>query len=434
VLTSITTKRFRVYEELKDKLFGKIIERISLDEIERTEQSGLRDRIAAIAKSELGDSLLTYHERQRLVTDIINEIIGFGPIEPLLKDGTVSDILINSPSDVYMERQGRLEKAPVYFKNKEHLMHIIRKLAASAGRRIDESVPMVDAYLTDGSRVNAIIPPVAVAPSVSIRKFIKSFASIQQLIDVGAISEDMGEFLGLCVKGKLNILISGGTGTGKTTLLGVISKMIPDHERIVTVEDSLELSIPKPDLVRLITRPPNVEGKGQITQRHLVINCLRMRPDRIIVGEVRGAEVWDMLNAMNTGHAGSMTTVHANSALDALYRLQTMSMLAGYEIAEATLKTIIKRSMDILVHLSRFVTGERKVVQISEISDAEGDEYVVRDAYKFIPGPVTNGKITGQFASMKMELSEKLKERLTIGGVDPVSVEKIMRKDEGIWK
>lgn len=417
LLSRSINKRLRIHEELRDAIFEKMIERVSLDEIERSETGILKDKIAAIVKEELSGKPLTFHERQRIAGEIINEITGFGPIEPLLKDRTISDIIINSPHDVFVDRYGRIEKVNVKFRNMEHLMHIIRKLASKAGRRIDESAPMVDAYLPDGSRVNAIIPPVALSPSVSIRKFIKSFTDIKQLIEVGSLSEEMAGFLKLCIEGKLNLLISGGTGTGKTTLLSAISKFIPAGERIVTVEDSFELSISKPDMVRLVTRTPNVEGKGEITQRHLVTNCLRMRPDRIIVGEVRGAEVWDMLQAMNTGHAGSITTIHANSALDALYRVEMMAMLTGYEITETTLKTIISRSIDVVVHLARFAAGERKVVQISEVSGMEDNRFLTKDIFRFSPDSSKGGIAADNFKRLK-DPSMKLMDKIAASGMD----------------
>lgn len=425
--SQIVTKRFRIHEELRNEIFAKIIEGISLEELEKSEIGELKDRITAIARDELREAPLTHHERNKIIGEIINEITGYGPIEPLLKDGTISDIVINSHDDVFIERYGRLERVNVRFRSSDHLMHTIRKLVAAAGRRIDESTPMVDAFLRDGSRVNAIIPPVVFHPAVSIRKFIKLYTDINQLVAGATLSREMAEFLGLCVQGKLNILISGGTGTGKTTLLGTITKFIPDSERVVTVEDSFELLISKPDLVRLVTRIPNVEGKGSVTQRQLVINCLRMRPDRIIVGEVRGEEVWDMLQAMNTGHAGSITTVHANSSLDALFRIETMAMLTGYEIAEMTLRTIITRSIDIVVHLSRFITGERKVVQISEVSGLDGTKYQLDDVFRFVTGSVVEGRVEGSFRRLKTVLSNKIVEKLSMGGADTEAINGILK-------
>ncbi|MBI4745575.1 MAG: CpaF family protein [Deltaproteobacteria bacterium] len=423
-----TTKRFRIHEELREAILQKIIERISLDEIERTDAVTLREEIAVIAKDELSSTPLTFHERQRIVGEIINELTGFGPIEPLLKDQTISDIIVNGPADVFIERYGRLERVKARFRGREHLMHTIRKLVGAAGRRIDESAPMVDAFLSDNSRVNAIIPPVAFAPSVSIRKFMRSVTGLKQMIDIGSISAEMGEFLRLCIEGKLNILVSGGTGTGKTTLLNAISKFIPQSERIITVEDSFELMISQPNMVRLVTRLPNVEGKGGVSQRQLVINCLRMRPDRIIVGEVRGSEVWDMLQAMNTGHAGSITTVHANSALDSLHRLETMAMLTGYEITEATLKAIISRSIDIVIHLARFVTGERKIIQITEIVGVENNRFIIDDIFRFTPGPVAEGRVTGNFHCMKDSLSNKLMDKIALSGMQTDAIKGILRK------
>lgn len=423
-------EKLRAYEEqIKDKIFEKILQSVELEKIELENIGCLKEKVSHIAQDELSGVHLSYYEKQKLANEVLEDIFGFGPIEPLLRNESISDILVNSPSDIFVDIGGKVERAKIFFRNREHLMHVIRKLANSVGRRIDESTPIVDAYMPDGSRVNAIIPPAATEPSLSIRKFVPIYADLATLVQNGTLSEEMAGFLKLCVEGKLNMIVSGSTGSGKTTLLGALSRFIPDSERIVTIEDSLELSIAKSNLVRLVTRQPNVEGKGEITQRNLVINALRMRPDRIIVGEVRSSEVWDMLTAMNTGHAGSLTTIHANSAQDALYRLETLAMMAGYDIGEKTLRSIISRSIAIVVHLGRLVTGERKVVSISEVLEGEEERFSVRDLYRFVPGPVEEGRMKGEFVRSREGLSQTLTEKMMMSGIEKVHIQNAMRRD-----
>ena len=406
-------------EEVKERIFDKIFTSVSFSKIDLDNAELARQELERIARKEIESMHMSYYEKHKIVEEILEDVFGFGPLEPLLANSGISDILVNGVSDVFIDVGGKLEKTPVYFRSKEHLLHIIRKLVGSAGRRIDESVPIVDAFLPDGSRVNAVIPPIVAEPSLSIRKFVPTYSSLELLAKQGSFTTGMAEFVKLCVMAKLNILVSGATGSGKTTLLNALAHYIPDNERVVTIEDSMELDIKKPDVVRMVTRQANVEGKGRVTQRDLVVNALRMRPDRIVVGEVRSSEVWDMLTAMNTGHAGSLTTVHANSPHDALYRLETMAMLSGYEVSERTLSTIISRSIDLVVQLNRFAGGERKMVAVSEVDLGDDGRYRVRDLFRFIPGEMYEGRITGRFKSMVNTVSERLAEKSAMTGVSP---------------
>ncbi len=406
-------------EEVKERIFTKIFASVSFSKIDLDNTELARQELERIARKEIESMHMSYYEKHKIVEEILEDVFGFGPLEPLLANSSISDILVNGVSDVFIDVGGKLEKTPVYFRSKEHLLHIIRKLVGSAGRRIDESVPIVDAFLPDGSRVNAVIPPIVSEPSLSIRKFVPTYSSLELLAKQGSFTTGMAEFVKLCVMAKLNILVSGATGSGKTTLLNALAYYIPENERVVTIEDSMELDIKKPDVVRMVTRQANVEGKGRVTQRDLVVNALRMRPDRIVVGEVRSSEVWDMLTAMNTGHAGSLTTVHANSPHDALYRLETMAMLSGYEVSERTLSTIISRSIDLVVQLNRFAGGERKMVAVSEVDLGEDGRYRIRDLFRFIPGEMYEGRITGRFKSMVDTVSERLAEKSAMTGIAP---------------
>ncbi len=328
-----------------------------------------------------------------------DEILGLGPLEPLVRDNTISDILVNRYDEVYVERAGLLELTGVRFRDNTHLMRIINKIVSNVGRRIDESSPMVDARLPDGSRVNAIIPPLALAgPVLSIRRFMVMRPTMDEVLSRGTLTPEMGEVIQAVVKSKLNVLISGGTGSGKTTMLNIISTYLGNEERIVTIEDAAELQLQKKNVVGLETRPPNIEGKGEINQRDLVRNALRMRPDRIIVGEVRGPEVMDMFQAMNTGHEGSMTTIHANSPRDALLRLETMVNLAGYQIPEKALRHLISSSLDVIIQLARHSDGVRRVVSISEITGMEGEVISLQDIFVFDRRGVSeSGQIMGQY-------------------------------------
>lgn len=406
-------------EEVKERIFDKIFTSVNLSKIDLDNTEAARQELERIARKEIESMHMSYYEKHKIVEEILEDVFGFGPLEPLLANSGISDILVNGVSDVFIDVAGRLEKTSVYFRSREHLLHVIRKLVGSAGRRIDESVPIVDAFLPDGSRVNAVIPPIVPEPSLSIRKFVPTFSSLDLLVKQGSLAPSMAEFVKLCVVAKLNILVSGATGSGKTTLLNALAHYIPQNERIVTIEDSMELDIKKPDVVRMVTRQANVEGKGRVTQRDLVVNALRMRPDRIVVGEVRSSEVWDMLTAMNTGHAGSLTTVHANSPQDALYRLETMAMLSGYEVSERTLSTIISRSIDIVIQLNRFAGGERKMIAVSEVGPGEEGRYTIRDLFRFVPGEMVEGRIGGHFASISETVSERLAEKIAMTGLLP---------------
>ncbi|MFN3331849.1 MAG: CpaF family protein [Caldilinea sp.] len=337
-------------------------------------------------------------ERADIFEQMLADILGLGPLEALLADDLVSEIMVNGPSTVYIERGGKLELSSVKFRDNDDVMRVIERIVAPLGRRVDESSPMVDARLPDGSRVNVIIPPLALnGPTISIRKFPKHALTPDELIKKGAMTPGIADFLRACVKAALNIVVSGGTGTGKTTVLNALSSFIPEGERILTIEDAAELRLQQQHVVRLEARPANVEGKGQITIRQLVVNALRMRPDRIVVGEVRGAETLDMLQAMNTGHEGSLTTVHSNSARDTLRRVETMVLMAGMDLPLRAIREQIASAFDLIVHLGRLSDGSRKIVQIAEVQGMEGDTIVMQDIFQFVQTTVENGKVQGYF-------------------------------------
>jgi len=351
----------------------------------------------------------------QLVYEIQNEIIGLGPIEPLISDPTISDILVNNYKTIFVERKGRLERTKVQFDNDAHLLKVIEKIVERVGRRIDESSPMVDARLPDGSRVNAIIPPLTLdGPALSIRRFSEVPLTVSNLIEYGSMTSDMALIIGALVKVKTNMLISGGTGSGKTTLLNVMSGFIPDNERIITIEDAAELKLQQPHVVRLETRPPNIEGKGEVSQRALVKNTLRMRPDRIIVGEVRGVEVIDMLQAMNTGHEGSLTTIHANTARDALTRLENMVGLAGISVAPKALRQQIVSGISVIVQVARLSDGRRKVLSLQEITGMEGDIITMQEIFCFDQtGVAPDGTVLGHFRAtgIRPKFADRLQAR-----------------------
>ena len=327
---------------------------------------------------------LTRAERQRIVSTVSDDVLGYGPIEQYLADPTVTEVMVNSLQPIYVERAGKLQKTDSHFMSDEHLRRVIERIVSAVGRRVDESSPMVDARLADGSRVNAIIPPLALdGPALTIRKFSKQAFDVDDLIGLATLTPELAEFLASCVQGRLNILVSGGTGTGKTTLLNVLSSMIPDDDRIVTIEDAAELQLKQSHLVRLETRPPNIEGRGEVKARDLLRNALRMRPDRIIVGEVRGGEALDMLQAMNTGHDGSLSTLHANAPRDALARLETMVLMAGIELPVRAIREQAASAVDVLVHLSRLRDGTRRVTQVCEVNGMEGDVITLSDLFVF---------------------------------------------------
>jgi pilus assembly protein CpaF len=372
--------------QLKARLHRKLLQVINLSEARRVSLQQLHTQCVERMETLLREERipLSGPERQQLVREVMDEVFGYGPLDEFLRDPLVSDILVNGPHKIYIERQGRLETTDAKFLDNDHLMRVIRRIADNVGRRVDESTPMLDARLPDGSRVNAIVPPLALdGPAVSIRRFGTNPLDMQRLIMVDALREEMAVFIEACVQCKLNVLISGGTGTGKTTLLNALSRWIPASERIVTIEDAAELQLQQAHVVRLETRLPNLEGKGQVTQRDLLRNSLRMRPDRIIIGEVRGAEALDMLQAMNTGHEGSMTTVHANSPRDALRRLGNMVSMAGLNFPVQAIRDQISSALHVLIQVGRLPGGRRKIVQICEITGMEGDTICLHDLFRF---------------------------------------------------
>jgi pilus assembly protein CpaF len=390
----------RLYE-VKRRVHHCLLERLDLSQLEELDEKirakEIRQAISMLLEEE--KEPLNMGERQRLAREMEFEILGLGPLEPLLVDPSISDILVNRYNQVYIERLGRLELTDVRFQDNEHLLKIINKIVSNVGRRIDESVPMVDARLPDGSRVNAIISPLALdGPLLSIRRFSVQRPSLENLIEKGSLTAEIGEVLKAIAVAKLNVLISGGTGAGKTTMLNILSGFIPASERIITIEDSAELQLQQEHVCRLETRPPNIEGKGEVTQRELVRNCLRMRPDRVIVGEVRGAEVIDMLQAMNTGHEGSMTTVHANTARDALLRLETMISLSGITIQEKAMRQMISSSLNVVIQLVRHSDGVRRMLSLSEITGMESGIISMQDIFVYERhGMDEQGKILGRF-------------------------------------
>ncbi len=386
---------------LKVRIHQRLLELLNLSLLDKTPRESLRLEIRGAVSSLLADEkrILNLSQTDQLIEDVLDELLGLGPLEPLLKDESISDILINTHSTVYVERFGRLEPTDVRFQDTRHLVRIINKIVAAVGRRVDESQPMVDARLADGSRVNAIIPPLAVdGPLVSIRKFAKSPIHMDRLIELGSISSEMALLLRAIVQSHRNVLISGGTGSGKTTLLNALSAFIANEERIVTIEDSAELQLQQPHVGRLETRPANIEGKGEITQRDLVRNALRMRPDRIIVGEVRAGEAFDMLQAMNTGHDGSMTTVHANTPRDALSRVEQMIGMAGLELSPRSIRQQIASAINIVIQAERMDDGRRRVVSISEVVGMEEDVISLQEIFRFRrQGRAAAGGVAGDF-------------------------------------
>jgi len=405
---------FTDYREMKGKIHQQILKEIDLETLNKLQENVARTRVSDAIRELLhrDRTPLALAERDRMVNEIVDELFGLGPIEPLLADHAVSDILVNGPDKIYVERKGMLEKTNLFFNDSQHLMRIIDRIVSRVGRRVDESSPMVDARLADGSRVNAIIPPLALdGPSVSIRRFGGHKISVQGYIDGGTLTKPMIDLLEACVKGKLNVMVSGGTGAGKTTLLNILSSFIPDSERIITIEDAAELKLKQHHVVRLETRPPNIEGKGGVRQRQLVINALRMRPDRIIVGEVRGEEAIDMLQAMNTGHEGSLTTIHANTPRDALTRLETMIAMAELNLPDKAVRSQIASAINLIVQVSRMPDGARKVTNICEISGMEGNVITTQDLFVFErQGYDDKNKVKGVFKPLgiRPKFTEKL--------------------------
>jgi len=413
--TSDAANNQRTYQEMKARLHRTLINRMDLTKLGQMAPDQASAEVARLAEGVLANEAtpLSAIERDRLVSEVHHELFGLGPLEPLLADPTISDILVNSHRNIYIERGGKLEATNVTFKDDEHLMRVIERIVSSVGRRIDESSPMVDARLQDGSRVNAIIPPLALdGPVLSIRRFGAEPLRMNALIEKGALTKEIAEMLEMCIKARLNVLISGGTGAGKTTLLNALSAFIPEDQRIVTIEDSAELQLQQPHVVRLETRPPNIEGKGEVTQRDLVKNALRMRPDRIVIGEVRGGESIDMLQAMNTGHDGSLTTVHANTTRDALTRLETMIQMTGMRLSDRAMRQQIASAISLVVQAARLSDGSRRITSISEITGMEGETITMQEIFQFErTGIDRDGRVLGRFrpTGVRPRFAEKLK-------------------------
>ena len=391
------------YNELRTKIHDRLLDILDLSLVDKLSKDSLKQEIRVVIEGILANDgfnmPLNYDEREALCNEVQDEVLGLGPIEPFMHDPAVSDILVNSYKQVYVERYGKLHLTPVRFKDDAHLKKIIDRIVSAVGRRIDESSPMVDARLPDGSRVNAIVPPLAIdGPSLSVRRFAADPLELEDLVTLKTLTPEIGELIQKMVQARLNIIISGGTGTGKTTLLNVLSRFIPHDERIITIEDSAELQLKQEHVVRLETRPPNIEGKGEVTQRDLVRNSLRMRPDRIIVGEVRGAEVLDMLQAMNTGHDGSLTTIHANSPRDALLRLETLVAMAGLSVPHDAVRQYVSSAINVVFQMHRLLDGTRKVVSLQEIVGMEGNVITTQEIFTFEQtGVHKDGRVKGGF-------------------------------------
>jgi pilus assembly protein CpaF len=386
------------FAELKNRIQNRLIAeldpRMDFSNPEAVRRT-VEETFAAVLETE--GIVLGRIERMRLFEAIAAEILGYGPIEPLLKDETITEIMVNGPKQVYIERNGKIEKTDITFEDDDHVMRVIDRIVSPLGRRIDESSPMVDARLPDGSRINAVIPPISlVGPCLTVRKFSRDPLTVEDLIRFASMTPEIANFLKACVEARLNIVVSGGTGSGKTTLLNVLSSFIPADERIVTIENAAELQLRQEHVVTLESRPPNIEGRGEITIRDLVINALRMRPDRIVVGECRGGEALDMLQAMNTGHDGSMTTVHSNSPRDTLHRLETMVLMAGMDLPVRAIREQIASALDMVIHTARLKDGSRKIVAISEVQGMEGDVIVMQDIFAFEQTGIENGRVIGR--------------------------------------
>lgn len=414
------TEHSNFYHEVKRKIHGRLVEEANLAALDTLEPDEIRTEIENVVEIYLRDekALLNENERKHIVDEILDELMGLGPLEPFFKDPTVSDVLVNTYKDIYVERFGLIEKTKSRFVDDVHLRNIIDRIISRIGRRIDESSPMVDARLPDGSRVNAIIPPLAIdGPMLSIRRFAVTPLMMKDLIDYKALTPEIAQLLAGCVKAKLNIMISGGTGAGKTTLLNILSANIPPNERIITIEDSAELQLQQPHVIRLETRPPSVEGTGQVTSRDLVRNSLRMRPDRIVVGEVRGAEAFDMLQAMNTGHDGSLTTIHSNSPRDSLTRLESMILMTGVNLPEKAMRFMISSALDVVIQASRMTDGSRKITSVAEVVGMEGDVITLQDIFVFERhGLDKDGKVVGEHRPTGIR--PKFTERLEMAGID----------------
>ena len=406
----------KLFQEMKARLHSEIVKRLDLTKLHTLPPDRVHAEVSRMAEGLLlaEEVPLSTIERDRLVSEVHHELFGLGPLEPLLADQTITDILVNSYANIYIERRGKLERTSISFKDDEHLMRVIERIVSRVGRRIDEASPMVDARLPDGSRVNAIIPPLAIdGPTLSIRRFGTDPLKMPALIENGALTKEIAILFEMCVRARLNIVISGGTGAGKTTLLNAMSAYIPADERIVTIEDSAELQLQQPHVVRLETRPMNIESKGEITQRDLVRNSLRMRPDRIVVGEVRGGEAIDMLQAMNTGHDGSLTTIHANTPRDSLARLETMIQMTGMRLSDRAMRQQIASAVNLVIQVARLTDGTRRIVSISEITGMEGEMITMQEIFQFErTGVDAAGKVIGRFRTtgIRPRFAERLKQ------------------------
>lgn len=422
------------YEALKERIHSKLVNKLDLSRIGTIEGEALRREVRVVVEHlyDMEESLLNRKEREQLIEEILDQSLGLGPLELLLKDGSISDILINGPKNVYIERDGKIIKTDVEFRNDAQLLQIIDRIVSRLGRRVDETCPMVDARLPDGSRVNAIIPPLALdGPAVSIRRFGTRPLKLEDLLNYKAFTPEMVMLLEGAMKARLNIIISGGTGSGKTTLLNTLSSFIPNDQRIITIEDAAELQLQQDHVVRLETRPPNIEGKGEVRATDLVRNALRMRPERIIIGECRGPEALDMLQAMNTGHEGSLTTIHANSPRDAISRVETMITMTGFELPIKAMRQQIASAVDLIVQVHRLQGGSRKVTQITEVVGMEQDTVVMQDIFAFVQDGIDeNGRATGRFEASGVRPS--FMDRLESAGVRlPLSVfrQRVMMRD-----
>jgi pilus assembly protein CpaF len=404
------------YQEIKGKVHQDLLNRLNLERLTRVRREDaepeIRGLIIGLLEKESQATPLSLFEREALIGDVINELFGLGPLETFFRDPSISDILVNRHNLIYLERNGKLEESDVVFKDDKHLLQIIERIVSAVGRRVDESTPMVDARLADGSRVNAIIPPLALdGPSMSIRRFRTDRLGAQDLVERNSMTQPMLDFLKAAVAAKLNIIVSGGTGSGKTTLLNILSSFIGERDRVITIEDAAELMLRQRHVVRLETRPANIEGKGAVRMRELLINALRMRPDRIVVGEVRGEEALDMLQAMNTGHDGSLTTIHANSPRDALYRLDTMVAMANLNVPDKAVRQQVASAVNIIVQASRLSDGSRKITAISEVTGMEGEVITMQELFTFErTGLSTDGRVTGRFRAtgIRPKVSDKI--------------------------
>ncbi|MCU0890693.1 MAG: CpaF family protein [Sandarakinorhabdus sp.] len=433
-VVNIRDKRRDDYTELKVTLHQQLIDRINLAALDTMTRDQMQRDIGDIVQEMLKENnqALNANERKQLVEDILDELLGLGPLEPLLKDPSISDIMVNSATKVFVERGGRIVEVGTRFANDGHLLRIIGKIVSNVGRRVDESSPMVDARLPDGSRINAIIPPLAIdGPCLSIRKFPPSRTSIDKLVDYGSMTADCAAMLKAVVASRRNVIVSGGTGSGKTTMLNALSASIGSHERVVTIEDSAELQLQQSHVVRLETRPPNIEGRGEVNQRDLVKNALRMRPDRVILGEIRSGEAFDMLQAMNTGHDGSMTTLHANTPRDALSRLEQMIGMSGIDISPKSARAQIASAINVVLQLERLQDGSRRVTSVAEITGMEGEIILMQEIFKFVrEGVDENGKVIGEMRPMGVR--PKFMEVLKARGFDlPSTMFDPFRKKEG---